>query len=155
MADYGVKVSKKDVSVLTATGSDVIMSTRFPFAKIDQTKLDTFRTTTVRFLNNVADNTEVQIASFAHGYDYRPQVWGLWNVTWSASLTGTEQNGYGALTNTSGFPTTTVWYEWDEVNVYLYINKGATVLIPTDTTGTTAMLTTYIFVDDLQAASYV
>lgn len=155
MSDYGIKVSKKDASVLTATGSDVIMTTHFPFSKIDQTKLDTFRTTTVRFLSDVADNTKVQIAYFAHGYDYRPQIWGLWNVTWSASLTGEEQNGYGALTNTSGIPATTVWYEWDEVNVYLYINKGATVLTPTSAIGTTASLTTYIFVDDLQEASYI
>lgn len=154
MADYGIKTSKKEVSVLNATGSDVLMTTKYPFAKIDQTKTDTFRTTTVTFLNDVANNTDVEIASFLHGYDYKPQLWGLWNVTWSPSLGGSEQNGYGALTNTSGTPSSTLWYEWDETTVRLYINKGWSVIVPTDTTGLTAALTTYVFADDLQEASY-
>ncbi len=154
--NYGIKVSKKGVNAITATGSDIIMTTHFPFAKIDQTKEDTFRTTTVTFLHDTPDNVKTLIASFAHGYTYKPQLWGLWNVTWGPSITGTPglvQNGYGTLTNTSGFPASTFTYEWDSTTVYLYLTKGSTGA--SSAIGTTATLTTYIFVDDLQDASYI
>lgn len=160
MADYGIKTSKKGVNAITAMGADIIMSTKYPFAKIDPTKTDSFRTTTVTFLNDVPDNTKTLIASFAHGYDYRPQIWGLWNVTWGASIAGTpntEQNGYGYLVNGSASPTASLSYEWDETTVYLYILKGTSIIPPisSNAIGTIATLTTYVFVDDLQTASYV
>lgn len=156
--DYGVKVSKENVNAITALPVDTIMNTRFPFAKIDPTKDDSFRTTTVTFLNDTTDNTKVLIASFDHGYTYKPQVWGLWNVTWGASIAGTpgeEQNGYGTLVNTSGTPASTLSYEADETKVYLYLTKGSLPPVsPSDATGTSATLTTYVFVDDYQEASY-
>lgn len=159
MSNYGIKTSKKEVDAITATGADIIMSTRFPFAKIDPTKVDSFRTTAVTFLNDVPDNVKTQIASFEHGYTYRPQIWGLWNVTWGAGIAGTpneEQNGYGYLVNGSGAPTSSLSYEWDSTTVYLYLDKGAIPpIFPSNAIGTIATLTTYIFVDDLQEASYI
>lgn len=157
--DYGIKTSKKGVNAITAQGADVLMSTRYPFAKLDPTQTESFRTTTVTFLSDTTDNVKTQIASFAHGYTYKPQLWGLWNVTWGPSVSGTpglEQNGYGSLTNSSGFPAATFDYNWDETNVYLYISKGAVPpAFPSSMIGTSATLTTYIFVDDLQEASYI
>lgn len=156
--NYGVKTSKKGVNAITASGADVIMSTRFPFAKIDPTQLDTFRTTTVTFLSDVPDDVKTQVASFPHGYLYKPQLWGLWNVTWGPSISGTpgaEQNGYGMLTNGSGIPSASFSYEWDETEVRLYLLKGTAFMSPSNAIGTTATLTTYIFVDDLQEASYI
>lgn len=155
MSDYGIKSGKRGVSITEATGADILMSTKYPFAKIDQTKSDTFRTTTVTLLSDTTDNTQVEIASFEHGYDYRPQVWGLWNVTWGPSITGTpnlEQNGYGALTNTSGIPASTIHYEWDTTSIYLYLTKGSSG--SSDATGTVATLTTYVFADDMTEQSY-
>lgn len=158
MADYGIKTSKKGVSALTASEADTIMSTRFPFAKIDQTQLETFRTTTVNFVSDTPDDVKTLIASFSHGYTYKPQMWGLWNVTWGAGIAGTPglvQNGYGDITNTSGTPASTLSYEWDETTVKLYLLKGTAFGVPSSAIGTTAALTTYIFVDDLQEASYI
>lgn len=157
MADYGVKASEANVSVLTATGSQVLMTSQYPFAKIDQTMLETFRTTTVTFLNDVPNNVKTQIAFFPHGYTYRPQVWGLWNVTWGPNIVGTpnvQQNGYGNLTNSSGFPASTFSYEWNETNVYLYLFKGSGFPGDGNAIGTVATLTTYIFADDLSTQSY-
>lgn len=159
MADYGFKVSEKGKNAITATGTDIIMSTRYPFAKIDPTKDDTFRTTTVTFITDTPDNVKTLIAQFAHGYDYKPQLWGLWNVTWGPSIFGTPnlvQNGYGSIINTSGGVFSILSYEWDETNVYLYLNKGA--LPPgavSSAIGTTATLSTYIFVDDLTDQNYL
>lgn len=158
MADYGFKVSEKGVNAITATGTDIIMSTRYPFAKIDPTKSDSFRTTTVTFITDTPDNVKTLIAQFAHGYSYKPQLWGLWNVVWGPSIAGSanvEQNGYGVLVNSAGIPNSSLSYEWDATNVYLYLNKGANPPgTPSNAIGTVATLTTYIFVDDLQDASY-
>lgn len=154
MGDYGFKTSKNGVNAIAATGSDVIMTTRYPFTKIDQTKIDTFRTTTVSFLTNTANGVDTIVASFDHGYKYKPQVWGLWNVTWSPSLGGHNQNGYGYITNTSGFPSTSLWYEVNETTIDLHIRKFDG-FFGTSTIGTTATLTTYVFVDDLTTASYI
>lgn len=150
MADYGIAVSKEGKSALTSNTYDLLMNTKNPFAKIDPTNLESFRTTTVTFLTDTPDNVKTQIASFAHGYDYMPQVWGIWNVTWSPSLTGLTQNGYGSLTNTSGLPQSTLSYEADDTNIYLFLYKGWEVLNPTNAIGTIATLTTYIFVDDTE-----
>ena len=158
MANYGMKTSKKGVSALDATAANLLMSTHYPFTKIDPTMLNTFRTTNVTFLNDAPDNTKTQIASFAHGYTYRPQVWGLWNVTWGPNIAGTPnvvQNGYGTLLNTSGVPASTLSYEWDATNVYLYITKGAIPPgAPSNTIGTSVRLTTYVFADDMQDQDY-
>jgi len=158
MSDYGIKTGKRGVSALEAVGADILMTTKYPFAKIDPTKAESFRTTTVVFLNDTPDNVKTQIAFFAHGYTYKPEVWGLWNVTWGPSVIGTPglvQNGYGALVNSSGTPSSTLSYGWDETNVYLYMTKGATPpVFPSSVLGTTATLTTYIFVDDLQTQTY-
>ena len=157
-ADYGFKVSEKGKNAITAEGTDIIMSTRYPFAKIDPTKTESFRTTTVTFLSNAPDNTKTLIASFAHGYTYKPQLWGLWDVTWGPSILGTpgeRQNGYGSLANSGSAFAAVLSYEWDATNVYLYIYKGSFTPGDSNTIGTSATLTTYIFVDDLQEASYV
>lgn len=158
MSDYGIKTSVKGVSAITAAGADVLMTTKYPFAKIDPTQLDSFRTTTVTFLRDTPDDVKTLIHSFPHGYTYKPQLWGLWNVTWGAGIAGTPnttQNGYGSLTNSPGSPASTLSYDWDETTVYLYLLKGTNVFTPSNAIGTIAALTTYVFVDDLQEASYI
>jgi hypothetical protein len=152
--NYGIKTSKKGINAITATGSDIIMTTRFPFAKIDQTKLDTFRTTTITFLRDPTPNVTTVITSFAHGYNYTPQVWGLWDINWSGALGGFEANGYGSVSNSTGVPSSTFDYTVDETNVYIRFKLGHTGFSTPSATGTTATLTTYIFVDDLQEATY-
>lgn len=160
MADYGIKSSQKGINAITAAGTDIIMSTKYPFAKIDPTQTESFRTTTISFVTDTPDNVKTLIASFAHGYDYRPQVWGLWNVTWGPNIAitpGQTQNGYGTFNNSGSLAAATLSYEWDATTVYLYLLKRATTipLVPSNAIGTTATLTTYIFVDDLQDASYL
>lgn len=154
MANYGIKTSKKGVDATTATGTDIIMSTKFPFAKIDPTRSDTFRTTTVTFITDPPDNVKTLVAQFAHGYSYKPQLWGLWNVTWPASFPIVEQNGYGSLNSSSSINSVNIRYEWDATNVYLYMTKTNLGIPFYSVIGTTAKLSTYIFVDDLQEQNY-
>lgn len=157
MGDYGIKTSKKGESALSNNLLDIIMTSHFPFTKIDQTNVESFRNTTVNFINNIPINTPILIHSFKHGYDYKPQVWGLWNITFGpGSLTpGLIKNGYGIVTNVTGIPLIMFWYEYDEQDIKLYVSiedPFESGLV--DLTGTTAVLTTYVFADDLTAQDY-
>jgi hypothetical protein len=90
---------------------------------------------------------------FRHGYNYKPQVWGLWDIEWSASLGGFSANGYGQLSNSTGFPSSSIWYTFDEEWVYLNIYKGD-LGFGFSAIGTIVTLTTYIFADDLTSQDY-
>jgi len=156
MSDYGIRTSKKGENATSSNMSDILMSTRFPFAKIDQTMDESFRTTHITFLNNTLNGVSTEIYRFAHGYDYTPQMWGLWEVTWGAGIlvSGTF-NGYGTIVSTTGIPMASLSYSFDDTNVYLYAMwTDPFGLSPLDFTGTTATLTTYIFADDLSEHDY-
>lgn len=152
--NYGIRTSKVGTDATVASGADLIMSSRYPFAKIDQTKLNTFRTTTVTFLNDVSDNTKTLVASFEHGYTDRPQVIGIWSITWGPGIGGGIPGGYGYVQNTTGVPVSHFLYEWDTTNVYLYFFRGSFFPGDTNAIGTVATLTTYVFVDDLSSQDY-
>lgn len=158
MADYGVKTSQVGASVLDATGVDILMTTKFPFAKIDPTHTDSFRSTTITFLNNTADDTITSVYSFPHGYDYKPQVWGYWSsIVWGAGIgVGSEVwSGYGWVWSTTGVPIAELGYDVDETNVNVYAYWSDPFgMNPLDFTGTVATLTTYIFADDLTEQDY-
>jgi hypothetical protein len=155
--DYGIKTSKKGKSALSQNYTDILMSSRFPLAKIDQTKENSFRTTNITFLSNTLQGVTTLIASFKHGYDYDPQMWGLWDITWGPGtlVSGLRFNGYGSVSSSTGIPVATLWYEKDEINVYLYVRWSDPFgMTPIDLTGTTASLTTYVFADDLTEQDY-
>lgn len=153
-SDYGFKISNKGEDARSTDVADILLNYRYPIAKIDPTMDNTFRTTTITFLTELAADTEVLLTSFPHGYDYAPQVWGLWDVTWGAgTLTPGDQNAYGAVTNSSGLPNVVLYYGVDDenINVYYYETSGG---IGLSIIGTVANLTTYVFADDLQPQDY-
>lgn len=155
--DYGFRVAKKGKSALSKNILDISMTSRFPFAKIDQTKQNSFRTTSITFLNNPPSGVKTLIASFPHGYTYDPQMWGLWDITWGPGtyVPGLNMNGYGSVSSSTGIPVSVLWYEKDATNIYIY-NQWLDPFgfTPIDMTGTTATLTTYIFADDTTAQDY-
>jgi len=153
MGNYGIKTSKKGEDATSSDVIDILMTTKYPFTKIDQTNQESFRTTTVTFITDVAENTDIIFYQFAHGYDYEPQLWGLWDITWSPSLGGANMNGYGQIVNSTGFPSSSVWYTFDETNIYLHIYKGDAGL-GLSSVGITVTLSTYIFADELMEQDY-
>lgn len=81
MADFGMKISKKDKSVSSATGQDLFFDGKYPFAKLDRTRTASFQDIRLAFVNappipgagGAAITTNVY--QFAHGYSYKPQMW--------------------------------------------------------------------------------
>ena len=156
--NYGIKVSKKGKSVIKTTDmQDIIMSTRFPFAKIDQTNSESFKTISVSFLSNPPLGVETEIYSFDHGYTYLPQGWGLWNVEYPVSATFIQYDqGLGGYISGSGFgaPIFILTYKVFETSVKLYIEAYNGIPDPINLIGVVAKLTFYVFADDLTAQDY-
>jgi len=149
MADYGLRVAKKGESAFSTDLSDIQLTTSFPFAKIDPTKDGTFQTITTTILNDPADNTLVNFHSFAHGYDYEPQVWGLWTVTGPIGAVPSFDNSYGNYISSTGVDGFSLYYKVDSTNIKLYLYKYVG-FGPLSLVGVVAKFTVYIFVDDLQ-----
>lgn len=157
MADYGFKVSNIEKDATSSDINDLLMNAKYPFAKIDQTKSDTFRTTTVFFsksVSNMGDDT--LIYRFKHGYDYEPQVWGLWDVTWGplTPAYSAQTTGYDRVSSSTGIPSVTIWFTKDSKYINLYASIFDYYPSSVDITGTTAILTTYVFADDLSDQDY-
>lgn len=157
MGDYGIKTFNKGQKSISSDPLDVLMTSRYPFTKIDQTNDESFRTTNINFVNNIPINTKILLHSFKHGYDYEPQVWGLWDITFGPGTTTPNQNrnGYGSVSNSTGIPSIEFHYEYNDEDVNIYVElfdpmlSGMVSII-----GTTASLTTYIFADDLTNQDY-
>ena len=158
MSDYGLKVSKLGKDATSSNDLDIIMSTKYPFAKIDPTKTDTFRTTTILFTKNTTKAVDTLIYQFDHGYTYTPQVWGLWSIIWGPGVVGVAGStyiGYGTVSSSSGIPVATLHYKVGMSRIELYaIWSDPLNLAPIDLSGTIATLTTYVFADDLTTQTY-
>lgn len=157
MADYGIKISKQGEDVMSASNISLLLSTKFPNTKIDQTKNNTFRTTTVTFLNNPPEAILTEIASFEHGYTYKPEVWGLWHIVWGPGslVSGQIYDGYGTVASSTGVPSATITYKITDTHIKLYAYWSDPFdLNPIDLTGTVATLTSYVFADDLSTQDY-
>lgn len=155
MENYGIKTSKKGADATSANNLDIIMTTQYPFAKIDPTKAASFQVTTVTLLRDPPANTATTIYSFAHGYTYTPEMWGLWNVTWGtlSLMPGKVQNGYGTIFSSTGAPASTIAYSIDATNVNLILTFG-TFGGGDSLIGSVFTLTSYVFADDLQPQDY-
>lgn len=149
MADYGLRVAKKDKSAFSGNLSDIQLSTSFPFAKIDPTKDGTFQTITTTIINDPANNTLVNFHNFEHGYEYEPQVWGLWTVSGPPLAVPSFDNSYGNYISSTGIDGFSLYYDVTSTEIKLYLYKYVG-FGPLSLVGVTAKFTVYIFVDDLQ-----
>ncbi len=154
MADYGIKVSQLDKSVYSDDRADILMSTKYTFAKIDPTASNTFPTVNFTFVTNPPINTIIKWYSIPYPYDDRPMVWQIWwDVTAPAAAFVQSQVQIGSyISNTaqaSFFLYTRVNYSANTLDFYLWKNDNPIGSDP-DMTGVTGTWSAYIFVDDLQ-----
>lgn len=157
MSDYGLKISKQGISVTkTDDLSDLIMVTRYPLAKLDSQLSSSFKTIDISFLTTPPLYTETLLYSFPHGYDYTPQIWGLWNITDSGTGLSSIQydQAYGTYIANSGAGIGFYLYykfNYETIDLYIYPYDALGTL---NLVGVTAKLTAYIFADDLSEQDY-
>ncbi len=160
MSDYGVKVSAEDQDVYSAIGQEILLTTRYPFAKLDTTKDESFKNTLLTFITNPTEpsgvgDTELTttVYSFPHGYDYIPSAWHLVQITNPAGGTAFDQDYFqdsGIVASHTAFDGAIFESEVDATTVYYKITKyydsglgGST----NDITGLQLKIRSYIFVE--------
>lgn len=94
------------------------------------------------------------IYEYAHGYDYTPQFWGLWDVRFANTFTASAPEDrliraygeawYGAAEPQAGF-----YYTVDSSHIRLYFHfDGSFPVSRPNPIGTTAVFTGYLFAND-------
>ena len=162
MADYGIKISKEDTDVFTSQGADVLLSSSYPFAKLDTTKDVSFRNTLITFLNNPPEPTGVGadvskttlIYSFAHGYSYTPSAWHLMNIVVPVPSTAFDQDYFqdgGTVASTTAFDSAVFYATVDATNVNYYVTKNFSggITSTNNITGLQIKVRSYVFVEDV------
>jgi hypothetical protein len=146
--DYGIKVISPDNSTFP------LMTTAYPFAKLDSTKDFSLKTTRIRFNNDLPEGTTL-LASYPHPFatpnNYTPQFWSLIYFEGSAAnaiSTQTYSNTNVALVQSSVFDQVTIEVRINDTNVLIYAVKSS-VATPVIMTGAIVRVTVYCFVDDL------
>lgn len=132
-SDLGpISVSSPGTSLTTAQGQNITFNTRYPFAKLDSTKVPSFQIITI-FFNTEPPNPavgvgssgslETLIYSYPHGYTYIPSTWFLLSLDNFVSVKGSEGSWIvGAATGLS--PANAQFnIKVDATNVNFYVNK--------------------------------
>lgn len=162
MADFGLKVSRNGTDAKLVEATDLILTSKYPLAKIDSTKAGSFKNVRIQFNNNVPLNVPTVVYQFKHGYNYTPSIWSLCRIFGLASPYLTDYNyiiddgpvmtyrGAGGAIDVVYF-----WAEADATNVYYYVNRIAdtTAYAPTvinvTIAGVSLRIRTYVFVEDV------
>lgn len=149
-----IAVSSDGTSLSTATGKNVTFNTKYPFAKLDSTKKDSFQIIQV-FLSKDTPNpaagssNSTQIYSYPHGYTYTPATWFLISLDNFATTQGQEGSWIINFPN-PGVSTAYFDVTVDATNVNFYIRKVKPLFASdVSTIGITIYVRAYIFVEDL------
>lgn len=181
MSDPTFNVSSPGTDATTASEAQLLMSLKYPFAKLDSTNPVSFQNINLTFLNEPPDAPldgsgfsghttykRTLVYQFPHGYKYQP-------TTWCMSLSTLEdpdlshplayQNGnmilLGFVGGSLGGATEAVlWVTADKNNVYLYVIKqtqadgnGNFPSPEVQLVGSTVRLRVYVFVENLAGTS--
>lgn len=159
MTNNGPIVVTTGVSSLgSSSGSQLIFTTKYPFAKLDTTNLNSFQIVSILLTKDTSNPPSVnssaftQIAFFPHGYTYVPSTWALISTDGFQTVSGPEGSiVYGFL----GRSNATLSITADNVNIYFTINKtwSNPDTSPPNISGLFLTIRLYVFVEDLSGTS--
>lgn len=156
--DYGIMVSNPSES-LNTTNAGLLMSTKYPMAKIDTTNPQGFKTTQLLFNNDppepVGTGTATTVVySYLHGYKYKPQFWPLtYMASQPSGLPAFSQTyfiGAGIVSANSPGDEAAFNVIADTTSIYFVVqkyNNGIGLLNPL--VGMNLQVTVFVFVDEL------
>ena len=137
---------------------DIIYNSQYQNLHMDRANKESMKTIKVTFNSNLAYSTTPRLlARYKHGYNYVPQIWGLWDINYFPNASSTYKltaRGYGYINhNTGAGMTASFYYTVDSEYVNLYFIFNGSVTKPT-TVGMTAVFTGYVFANDRQNQDY-
>ena len=123
---------------------------------MDRAKSNSMFTVNINVNSNLASSTTPRLVyQYNHGYGYIPQFWGLWDIQYaSGNLGGVYRRGYGYIVHNTGAGLTASWYYTiDATSIKLYFLFN-TSLSGTNTAGTKATFTGYLFANGCNDQDY-
>lgn len=135
---------------------DIIYNSQYQNLHMDRANPESMKTVKISINTKLTSKTTPRLLyRYKHGYDYTPQVWGLWDIKYSSELGGAARRGYGYIThNTGAGLQADFYYTVDSMYVNLYF-KYFSVLNPGPPTGgTKATFTGYVFANDRTDQDY-
>lgn len=175
--DITFSVSSPGQDVRDSAVNNLLMTAKYPFAKLDSTNNVSFLNLAITFTHNVTYpaynggffpdveyGAHQLVYQYPHGYKYQPAVWAMGLVNFTAfdgSTFPSYQNGtlfsIGELSvDATGTTAVAMWITADATNVYIYLlptmiyQSSTPPDIQLDITGKTVKLRVYCFADDLQ-----
>jgi len=139
--------------------SDLIYDSRNQNLHMDRANIESMKTVNVTISSNLSSSANpVLLYTYAHGYNYTPQFWGLWDIDYLPNVQAEynflkgKQRGYGYITHNTGIGFVfSFYYTVDSTDIKLYclftdeaIFNGIPIPVAL-TNGTTAQLTGYVF----------
>lgn len=156
--NFGIKISTPNTDVNSSDASQLLMSSSYPFLKIDTQSDVAYQTLLLLFSNDppaaaFGTTQTTGVYSFAHGYKYVPKVWALFTTVVQATSPETPQqyfldNGLIAQ-QLPGQDATYMYIGADSTNVYIYVAKSDFGGGNSNLIGASYKITTFTFVDDL------
>lgn len=167
MSDFGITVSSNNVSVGEASTSEVVLTSKYPLAKIDRNNKVSFQNIRIFFANEPpapAVGTQTTITTFLygfpHGYTYTPSYWAFSQAVgvfgqFSGDTTYFLDSGLiGGNNISAGAANATITIGVDATNCYIYINKFTGLLGPQIfVAGASLTSRIYIFAEDVSSTS--
>jgi len=156
-----MSISQNGVDVKEASGSQLIFSSQYPFAKLDKTNKVSFQNIALLFENEPPNPDGVTnflqttlVYQFPHGYTYVPSTWFLMQnpTNTGIGLQPAYQQEGGIIINTNAFPFAAAIFrmEVDSQNVYFYVDKYFTSGdTPPNIQGFSLNIRVYVFAGDL------
>jgi len=133
--------------------SDLIYDSRNQNLHMDRANVESMRTVNVTISSNLASSaTPILLHTYAHGYNYTPQFWGLWDINYLPNVQAeynslkSTKRGYGYISHNTGIGFVfSFYYTVNSTNIKLYCLFNTTSSPVPLTNGTTAQFTGYVF----------
>ena len=158
-----ITVTSNNVDIATSSGSEVIFSAQYPFAKLDKTNTVSFQNIALFFAHEPPNpngtsvfQTTTLVYQFAHGYNYVPSTWFMMqnptNTGVGLQPNYQQEGGIIIATDELYYTAAVLTMNADATNVYFYITKyytaGDSQSLP-NIYGFSLNIRVYVFVGDL------
>lgn len=153
-----MKISTPGVNVANASTSQLILNSNYPFIKLDTQSTTSFLTINLVLLKDTPEPTApatdaiTTVYQFAHGLNYAPKIWALFQVTIPPVGTHFYQPYFqeaGVIGGTTVDDLVTMFYSADNQNIYIKVDKyNDGVGSANNIIGATFKITLLTFIDD-------
>lgn len=154
---YGIAISTPNVNVNGAKTNQLLLSSKYPFIKLDTQSSISFQTINLSIYQDPpepvlpATDTITNVYKFEHGLKYTPKIWSLFQVVVPPTTHFYQpyfQEG-GVIAAQTAYDGASMYYTADAQYVYIWIDKfNDGTGSPNNLIGTVIKITLFTFVDD-------